>query len=46
MADLSSATQVSSFVWGKPLPPLALDRERRRFAVADDEAIHVVEILA
>jgi hypothetical protein len=44
--DLSSGTQVSSILWNKPVPPLALDRERRRFAVADDEAIHVVEILA
>ncbi|HEY8144172.1 MAG TPA: hypothetical protein VIG06_15910 [Kofleriaceae bacterium] len=44
--DLSSGTQVSSILWGAALPPLALDRERRRFALADDEAIHVVEILA
>lgn len=44
--DLASGTQVSSILWGRALPPLALDPSRGRFAVADDEAIHVVEILA
>lgn len=44
--DLPTGTQVSSILWGRELPALALDPARRRFAVAADNAIHVVEILA
>ena len=42
--DLKTGHQNSSILLGQqdPLPPLALDPTRRRFAVADDETITVV----
>lgn len=44
-SDLSSGQQMSSVIWGGvQLPPLALDPEHGRFAVADPEKITIVQI--
>jgi hypothetical protein len=44
--DLDSGEQASSIIWGlgRALPPLALDPERRRFAVAGAKEITVIQI--
>ena len=43
--DLRTGTQRGSILWHHPLPPpLATDVPRRRFAVADDAAITVVQL--
>lgn len=42
--DLDTGTQVSSIIWDKKLPPLAIDAKNRRFAVASATEIHVVQI--
>jgi hypothetical protein len=44
-AELNSGTQYSSILWTTPpVPPLALDPANSRFALADDKAIHVIQI--
>lgn len=43
--ELNSGKQTSSIIWGiDPVPPLALDPANSRFAVADDKAIHVIQV--
>jgi hypothetical protein len=43
--DLPTDEQVSSIIVGsKPYTPVALDPERRRFAVARPDAIHIVDL--
>ncbi len=43
--DLKTGKQTSSIIWGiEPVPPLALDSQNHRFAVATDENINVVQI--
>ncbi len=43
--ELKTGKQNSSIIWGiGTIPPLALDRVHRRFAVADDEGIQVIQI--
>jgi hypothetical protein len=42
---LNSGKQTSSIIWGiDSVPPLALDPVNGRFAIADDNAIHIVEV--
>lgn len=43
--DIDSGKQESSIIWHvDPLPPIALDPERHRFAVATGSSIRVVEV--
>ncbi len=42
--QLRTGEDVSSIVWRRRSPPLALDPTRRRFAVASDDAIEVVTL--
>lgn len=42
--SLSTGKQTSSIYRGTPLPPVALDPSNSRFAVADEDSIHVVRI--
>jgi hypothetical protein len=42
--DLDTGSQVSSIIWDKKHPPLALDSENRRFAVAGADGITVIQI--
>jgi len=42
--DLDTGAQTSSIIWNAKLPPLAIDAERRRFAVAGAEGITVIQI--
>jgi len=43
--ELKTGKQTSSIIWGiEPVPPLALDPSHRRFAVATEEGIEVVQV--
>jgi hypothetical protein len=43
--EMKTGKQTSSIIWGiEPVPPLALDPQNHRFAVATDENISVVQI--
>ena len=42
---ISSGTQLSSIYYGEPLPPLALDPANSRFAIAQEDGIHVISLL-
>jgi hypothetical protein len=42
--DLDTGSQMSSIIWEKKFPPLALDSEKGRFAVADADGITVILI--
>jgi hypothetical protein len=42
--ELNSGMQKSSICGGVSIPPMAMDPMRRRFAVASEEAIHVVTL--
>ena len=41
---ISSGTELSSITWGRPVPPLALDPAKARFAIAQEHGIHVVSL--
>jgi hypothetical protein len=43
--DIASGTQNNSIIWSNmPLPPIALDPQHQRFAVASPDAITVIEL--
>jgi hypothetical protein len=42
--DLDTGSQVGSIIWDKKVPPLAIDSEKRRFAVAGRDGITVIRI--
>jgi hypothetical protein len=41
---ISSGTQLSSIIWSQSVPPLALDPANARFAIAQEEGIHVISL--
>ncbi len=43
-SEISSGAELSSITWGRPVPPLALDPANARFAVAQEDGIHVISL--
>ena len=41
---ISSGVELSSITWGRPVPPLALDPTNARFAIAQEDGIHVISL--